>query len=146
MDLENNIRPDEPRKILFYGYDEKEREAITDFLIDIEEFNFLFVDESLLDFKVKNLVYNDEFENTIYNNIPDEIISMKFMLVSGFSNKEINNLSSLLKNKGFPRPLIATLTEQNRKLKFIDLLKEIHKEHNYVLSKLKQKQNNQGIP
>lgn len=139
MNMENDIRPDEPHKILIYGYAEEERSSLINVFKNSNENNFMFVEKYLLDNTVEDLIYND-FDNNTYSNLNENFPNVKFMMLSGFSNKELNNLFSVFKFDNVKRPIAATLTESNKKWIFKDLIKDVYEEHMTMMNRMKQMQ------
>ncbi len=138
IDLKNNERPDEPHKILIYGYKEEERIGLRDFFKKINK-DVFFVEKYLLHEKVCDLISKDSFhamDKSLNENFPD----VKFMLLSGFSNKELNDLFSLFKSENVKRPVAATLTVHNKEWLFKDLIKDVYEEHQMMMNQLREKQ------
>lgn len=139
IDMENDTRPKEPHKILVYGYQEEERNTLIDVFNKSNEDNFVFVEKYLLDNTVEDLIYND-FDSTKDSNLNENFPNAKFMILSGFSNKELNNLFSVFKSENVKRPIAATLTEHNKVWIFKDLIKDVYEEHMAMMNRMKKAQ------
>lgn len=139
INTENDIRPKDLHKILVYGYDKKERQVIIDIFAKANENTFMFVEKCFLDKKVEDLIYND-FINEIDSNSNKNFPDAKFMLLSGFSNKELNNLFSVFKSENVKRPVTAALTDHNKDWLLKYLIKDVYEEHLTMMNKMKKMQ------
>ncbi|HSQ33525.1 MAG TPA: DUF3783 domain-containing protein, partial [Peptostreptococcaceae bacterium] len=113
IDTENNKRNHNIHKILIYGYNQEERKDLGYFLQRSNEDDYMIIEKFLLDNTVEDLLgaewnkKNIDYDSNI--NYPD----IKFMLLCGFSQKEIHDFLDKFKQHEMQRPLMATLTPTN---------------------------------
>ena len=138
IDVENNNRNHNIHKILIYGYKQEERKDLGDFLNKSNEDEYMIVEKFLLDNTPEDLLSDAWAKKSIdfdsNNNYPD----VKFMLLCGFSQKEIHDFLDKFKQHGLQRPLMATLTPTNINWQLKNLIKDVYQEHMLMSKKLKR--------
>lgn len=138
IDTENNKRNHNIHKILIYGYSQEERKDLGYFLQKSNEDDYMIIEKFLLDNTVEDLLgtewnkKNIDYDSNI--NYPD----IKFMLLCGFSQKEIHDFLDKFKQHEMQRPLMATLTPTNISWQFKNLIKDVYQEHMIMSKKIKK--------
>jgi hypothetical protein len=138
IDTENNKRDYAIHKILIYGYSQEDRKALGDFLQRSNEDDYMIVEKFLLDNTVEDLLGIEWTKKTIDYESNSTYPDVKFMLLCGFSQKEIHDFLDKFKLYEMQRPLMATLTSTNKNWQLKDLIKDVYKEHMIMSKKLKK--------
>lgn len=123
---ENDQRPEETRNILLFGFHDESKKQIEAFLDQLGESKRLFVDDTIINNTVENLIEGNFHK---HESIKNSNLSVEFMLVSGFSQKDLTNLLNSFKELNLKRPIIATSTKLNRSWYFNDLVHNVYDEH-----------------
>jgi hypothetical protein len=138
IDTENNNRNHNVHKILIYGYTQEERKDLGDFLNKSNEDEYMIVEKFLLNNTPEDLLSDAWSKKDIdfdsNSNYPD----VKFMLLCGFSQKEIHDFLDKFKQHGAQRPLMATLTPTNINWQLKNLIKDVYQEHMLMSKKFKK--------
>lgn len=138
IDTGNNKRNYDIHKILIYGYSQEDRKILGDFLQRSNEDDYMIVEKFLLDNTVEDLLGIEWTKKTIDYESNSTYPDVKFMLLCGFSQKEIHDFLDKFKQYKIQRPLMATLTPTNKNWQLKDLIKDVYKEHMIMSKKLKK--------
>lgn len=138
IDTENNKRDYAIHKILIYGYNQEERKILGDFLQKSNEDDYMIIEKFLLDNTVEDLLGIEWTKKNIDYESNSTYPDVKFMLLCGFSQKEIHDFLDKFKQYEIQRPLMATLTPTNKNWQLKDLIKDVYKEHMIMSKKLKK--------
>ncbi|WFD09582.1 DUF3783 domain-containing protein [Tepidibacter hydrothermalis] len=133
IDDNNNEKPNDPHKILIYGYSDQDMIKFEDSFKNVGENDFIFLNNSNLNQKVYDIIIsNNMSENNTSN---EDFPNIPFILLSGFSNKEVMDFFNFIKENNFPKPLIALLTKTNKSWFLKDLIKDVYQEHMIMINK-----------
>ena len=138
IDVNNNERNHNIHKILVYGYTQEERKKLGDFLQKSNEDEYMIVEKFLLDNTVEELLGNEWSKKAIDYNSNNNYPDIKFMLLCGFSQKEIHDFLDKFKKYEMQRPLMATLTLTNKNWQLKNLIKDVYQEY-MIMSKRSKK-------
>ncbi|CAH2212287.1 DUF3783 domain-containing protein [Tepidibacter aestuarii] len=133
IDDKNNERPNDPHKILIYGYSEQDMIKFESLFKNIGESNFVFLNKSNLNQKVYDIIVSSDTSQN--NNSNEDFPHIPFILLSGFSHKEIIDFFNFIKENNFPKPLVALLTKTNKSWFLKDLIKDVYQEHMVMKNK-----------
>ncbi|WP_099188796.1 DUF3783 domain-containing protein [Tepidibacter mesophilus] len=133
IDDRNNEKPNDPHKILIYGYSDQDIIKFETSFKDIGENNFVFLNKSYLNQKVYDIVTSNNINQN--NNSNQDFPDIPFILLSGFSNKEVIDFFNFIKENNFAKPLVALLTKTNKSWFLKDLIKDVYQEHMIMINK-----------
>lgn len=138
IDTNNDERNHQIHKILIYGYTQEERKDLGDFLQKSNEDDYMIIEKFLLDNKVEDFLGDQWTRNSIDYDSNSNYPDIKFMLLCGFSQKEIHDFLNKFKEYQVQRPLMATLTSTNKNWQFKNLIKDVYQEHLIMSKKFKK--------
>lgn len=127
IDDKNNEKPNDPHKILIYGYSDQDMIKFENLFNNSGETNFIFLNNSNLNQKVYDIITSDKISSN--DTLNQDFPNIPFILLSGFSHKEVMDFFNLIKENNFPNPLLALLTNTNKSWFLKDLIKDVYKEH-----------------
>ncbi len=133
IDDKNNEKPNDPHKILIYGYSDQDMIKFENSFKNIGENNFVFLNNMNLNQKVYDIINSNNINED--NNSNQSFPIIPFILLSGFSHKEVLAFFAFIKENHFPKPLLALLTKTNKSWFLIDLIKDVYQEHMLILNK-----------
>lgn len=127
IDDTNNEKPNDPHKILIYGYSDQDMFKFETLFNNAGENNFIFLNNSNLNQKVYDIIVSNKIsENNASNK---DFPNIPFILLSGFSHKEVMDFFNFIKENKFPNPLLALLTNTNKSWFLKALIKDVYQEH-----------------
>ncbi|MEJ8554130.1 DUF3783 domain-containing protein [Tepidibacter sp. Z1-5] len=133
IDDKNNEKPNNPHKILIFGYSNQDMIKFESLFKNIGENNFVFLNKSNLSQKVYDIINSNNITESNTSN--EDFPNIPFILLSGFSHKEIMNFFNFIKENNFPKPLVALLTKTNKSWFLKDLIKDVYQEHTIMKNK-----------
>jgi len=132
IDDKNNEKPNDPHKILIYGYSDQDMIKFETLFNNSGENNFIFLNNSNLNQKVYDIIISDKISENNTSN--QDFPNIPFILLSGFSHKEVMDFFNFIKENNFPNPLLALLTKTNKSWFLKDLIKDVYQEHIIMLN------------
>ena len=124
MDTEDRVRPEGRNAILVYGYNEEEINALKDLMKEANIDELIYIDESIYDEKIKNiLIRQEKNKTTSFFSHEDKVI-----VFNSTSQYQINTFITKLFKEVEVRPIVAMVTPTSAKWKFSALVEELKRE------------------